>query len=146
MSAKDGEISILKIEPDGTVARIFIPNTLAALQHEVGGLIQYVPGPCLLGPGIVGICNEEGKNYGLPLNRAATELFPLLLANADFLVGPVLVATQEGDLPGDFPVCSLDLQANIVGPGNSVLTNGRRLHVGDGNGTYLEYRKEDHHA
>ena len=46
-----------------------LENSLAAMQHCVGGLVESVyeqggPGQCAL------ICNDEGKLLGLPLNRA----------------------------------------------------------------------------
>ena len=46
-----------------------LENSLAAMQHCVGGLVESVyerggPGQCTL------ICNDEGKLLGLPLNRA----------------------------------------------------------------------------
>ena len=49
-----------------------LENSLAAMQHCVGGLVESVyerggPGQCAL------ICNDEGKLLGLPWNRALTD-------------------------------------------------------------------------
>ena len=47
---------------------IEIENSLEALQEQVGGYIEVLP----LQPGIVIVCNEEGKLKGLEPNRGIT--------------------------------------------------------------------------
>jgi len=66
-----------------------IENSLEALQSYVGGLIEAVS----LTPQIVVVCNEEGKLFQLPFNRA-------LKAEAqvqDYFVGDILCLRQSGD-------------------------------------------------
>ena len=53
-------MKVLLIEPGKPPKPAIIPQTLAAMQKAVGGLIQAV----------ALICNEEAKLEGLPLNRA----------------------------------------------------------------------------
>ena len=60
-------MKVLLIEPGKPPRPAIIPQTLAAMQKAVGGLIQAVypfDDPVAL------ICNEEAKLEGLPLNRA----------------------------------------------------------------------------
>ena len=60
-------MKVLFIEPGKPPRPAIIPQTLAAMQKAVGGLIQAVypfDDPVAL------ICNEEAKLEGLPLNRA----------------------------------------------------------------------------
>lgn len=60
-------MKILVVEPGKTPAEREIDGSLESMQAVVGGMIQAVypfDDPVAL------ICNEEGKNLGLPLNRA----------------------------------------------------------------------------
>lgn len=60
-------MKVLLTEPGKPPKPAIIPQTLAAMQKAVGGLIQAVypfDDPVAL------ICNEEAKLEGLPLNRA----------------------------------------------------------------------------
>jgi len=67
---KEQTITILRIAPGKAPETISIPNTLEALQSEVGGMIEAIyPFPeevCLL-------CHGEAKLIGLPLNRALSD-------------------------------------------------------------------------
>ena len=63
----DIEMNVLLVEPGKAPRAVELENTLEAMQHAVGGLIQAVypfEEPVAL------ICNDEGKLLGLPLNRA----------------------------------------------------------------------------
>ena len=60
-------MTILLVSPNQEPKKITIDDTLAAMQHAVGGSIQAVypfEEPVAL------ICHEEGKLLHLPLNRA----------------------------------------------------------------------------
>ena len=67
---KEQTITILRIAPGKSPEAISIPNTLEALQSEVGGTIEAVyPFP----EEAAVICHGEAKLLGLPLNRALTD-------------------------------------------------------------------------
>ena len=60
-------MTILLVSPNQEPKKITIDDTLAAMQHAVGGHIQAIypfEAPVAL------ICHEEGKLLPLPLNRA----------------------------------------------------------------------------
>lgn len=60
-------ITVLVVEPEKAPYSKAVPDTLSALQQEVGGAIEAIypyEEPVAL------ICNQEGKLEGLPLNRA----------------------------------------------------------------------------
>lgn len=66
-----------------------------------GGYIEIVS----LFPGVVLICDEDGKGKGLPVNYGGTAMLARWLQHGDFLVGTVLLAGSDGrgdlaDLPG----------------------------------------------
>ena len=60
------KIRILIVEPDKEPYKKKIPHTLKDMQKVVGGLIEIVE----LEYNVELICNEEGKIYNLPMNRA----------------------------------------------------------------------------
>ena len=66
-----------------------IENTLKAHQQYVGGLIQVVS----LTPEIIVICNDEGKLWQLPPNRAWVESSGVV----DFFAGSILCVRRSGD-------------------------------------------------
>lgn len=59
---------VVMVEVGRNACEMELEDSLASMQHAVGGLIQavYEPG----GRNAALICNEEGKLLGLPLNRA----------------------------------------------------------------------------
>lgn len=61
------------------------------LQDYVGGMIQFV---CLPDRMILGR-NGEGKMTGLPENRRATRQYGRYLLPGDYLVGDILILSQE---------------------------------------------------
>lgn len=63
------KIKVLMIEPMKPCETREIPNTLEAMQALVGGYIQAV---YPFTDNVALICNEEGKNLGLPYNRPLT--------------------------------------------------------------------------
>lgn len=76
-------------EPFGHMTNI--SNRLENLQNTVGGYIEVVT----IRPGLVIICNEEGKNLGLEKN------FPI---PGDYLVGTIIVLGTEGEEFTDIPI------------------------------------------
>ena len=85
-------MKMLKVKPNQKPICVDIENELETLQREVGGYIEIV---CPFEDNIAIICNEEGKLYGLPINRWLYDNGICL----DFLCGDILVAEEE---EGDF--------------------------------------------
>ena len=75
------KIRILVVEPDKEPYQKRIPHTLAEMQKIVGGLIEFVE----LEYNVDLICNEEGKIYNLPFNRAIPN---------DIIAGTFFIAGQ----------------------------------------------------
>lgn len=66
MEEKDNRITVLFIAAGEKPEVKSIGKELEDMQQLVGGYIEYYP----LDENAAIICNEEGKNMGLPLNRA----------------------------------------------------------------------------
>lgn len=83
-------MKILKKEPSGVYYLKEIPNTLEAMQAEIGGRIETitVDRTCCI------VCDEEGKLKGLPYN--------VRLASED-LVGPIFIVGTKGEEFCDVP-------------------------------------------
>lgn len=64
---KEPQIKVVVVEPMKEAYVEVVENKLEALQKLVGGYIEVVP---FTNEAVVGVCNEEGKINGLPLNRA----------------------------------------------------------------------------
>lgn len=76
-------------EPYGHMTNI--STRLENLQKLVGGYIEAVT----LKPGLVILCNEEGKLRGLPFN---------MTIQGEPLVGDIVVIGTEGEEFGDIPI------------------------------------------
>lgn len=83
-------MKILKKKPGFSYFLKEIPNTLEAMQAEVGGYIEVVPvdRSCAI------ICNEEGRLKGMTYNTK--------LAGIDF-VGPIFLVGMDGPEFCDVP-------------------------------------------
>jgi len=82
------EISILLVEPGKLPRPARVEDTLEAFQKIVGGPIE---AGCYLPQRVMLICNGEGKNMGLPPNRANP-------ANSgDTIFGTFLLCSFEGE-------------------------------------------------
>lgn len=83
-------MTIVKKEPGGEFYVKNIPNTLEAMQTEVGGYIETVrvDSTCCI------VCDEEGKLKGLPYN---------IRLDSEDLVGPIFVVGTKGDEFCDVP-------------------------------------------
>lgn len=68
MIKKSEKIKILVVEPNKEPYEKEIEDTLEEMQKIVGGLIEFVE----LEKGVDLVCNEEGKIYGLEMNRVIT--------------------------------------------------------------------------
>lgn len=79
-------IKVVKIDVGRMPVEKDIPNTLEALQAEVGGLIECV----YLEDGCLAVVNEEGKLNGMEPNRRL---------GTDIICGPFFICgdTAEGD-------------------------------------------------
>ena len=80
------DIQVLKIVPGQAPEAVTMSNTLEAFQAAVGGYIETVG----LDANVVLVCNEEGKNLGLPLNRPLTDNHGLpydMICGTFFLAG-----------------------------------------------------------
>ena len=78
------KIKVLLVKPNEIPEEIEIENTLEAKQKIVGGYIEqaYLPND----DSVVLICNEEGKIYGMPLNR---------YIGHDIIAGPFLIVGDD---------------------------------------------------
>ena len=76
------KIRILVVEPNKEPYKKKIPHTLEDMQRVVGGLIEFVE----LEYNVDLICNEEGKIYNLPMNRAIQN---------DIIAGTFFIAGQH---------------------------------------------------
>ena len=95
-------MKILKKEPRGNFEEKDIPNTLEALQGEVGGYIEaltFAPDACF-------IVNEEGLIKALPFNFSAL---------GHFLFGNVLLVGVSGDEFCDVPESAVKLVTKMLG-------------------------------
>ena len=75
------KIRVLIVEPNKEPYKKRIPHTLKDMQNVVGELIEFVE----LEYNVDLICNEEGKIYNLPLNRAIPN---------DIIAGTFFIAGQ----------------------------------------------------
>ena len=78
------KIRILVVEPNKEPYKKKIPHTLEDMQRVVGGLIEFVE----LEYNVDLICNEEGKIYNLPMNRAIQN---------DIVAGTFFMAGQHNE-------------------------------------------------
>ncbi|MFR5509145.1 MAG: DUF3846 domain-containing protein [Clostridia bacterium] len=76
------KIRILIVEPNKEPYQKRINHTLEDMQKVVGGLIEFVE----LEHNVDLICNEEGKIYNLPMNRAIQN---------DIIAGTFFIAGQH---------------------------------------------------
>ena len=76
------KIRILVVEPNKEPYKKKITHTLEDMQRVVGGLIEFVE----LEYNVDLICNEEGKIYNLPMNRAIQN---------DIVAGTFFIAGQH---------------------------------------------------
>lgn len=76
------KIRILVVEPNKEPYKKKITHTLEDMQRVVGGLIEFVE----LEYNVDLICNEEGKIYNLPMNRAIQN---------DIVTGTFFIAGQH---------------------------------------------------
>lgn len=68
-----------------------IPNTLECLQDLVGGYIETIH----IAPGLLLICNEEGKLHQLPINFSTPH---------DIFCGTVVICGEDGEEFDDVPI------------------------------------------
>ena len=87
-SSYTGMIKVLIKEPGKDWRKGEIENTLEAMQELVGGHIETVT----LRDGLVLVCNEDGRNLGLPYNCTV---------NGFSFVGTIFAAGIDGENFGD---------------------------------------------
>ena len=83
---KENKIKVVKMDVGKAPEVKNIDNTLAALQAEVGGLIECV----YLNDGCIAVVNEEGKLNGMEPNRRL---------GSDIICGPFFICgdSEEGE-------------------------------------------------
>jgi len=92
-------IKVIRIDVDGKISGLQIPDTLEAMQEQVGGYIEMIilsqpnnlNGNCSL----VGYVNEEGKPKNLPFNPLATKLCLDRLFFGDYINGPMIISAMD---------------------------------------------------
>lgn len=114
---------VLVVQPDGHGSTARLPASgdmiqdreqLEAINATVGGHFTTI------GSGRwVALVNEDGGDFGLPLNTQASLLARALgwrFAPGDDLAGPVIFTSREGDELGDCPVTVLEVarQAGVI--------------------------------
>jgi len=82
------EINVLLVEPGKSPRPARVEDTLEAFQEIVGGPIEI---GCYLPQRVMLVCNGEGKNMGLPPNRANPA------DSGDTIAGTFLLCSFEGD-------------------------------------------------
>lgn len=96
-------LNVLVLDVDGSAEVRSVEATVVAVQAIVGGYIEMVQ----LDRKTVMYVNEEGKDFGLPVNTAANRLVAFTnpgLHPADFIVGPVFLVgllNAQGEMDGE---------------------------------------------
>lgn len=117
-----GKIKAIVKRPDEAVGHVtWISNRLEAMQATVGGHIETAE----LLPGVVMICNEEGKLLGLPKN---------FQMRGDVIVGTVIICGVDGEEFGDIPIPLDQWRRRLMVWGNK---------IGDEKGEELEDGEKD---
>lgn len=96
---------VIKLLQQGGSENIDIPNTLEALQKEVGGYIETLT----LAPGVVMIVDEEGRLKDKPCNGKASDICGMSI------VGDALIVGHKGDEFCDIPQPIVTMLANLFG-------------------------------
>lgn len=86
-------MKVLRVEPRKNPKTIDIENTLEAFQEQVGGYIEVVH----LTPGIVIVCNEEGKILNLTENRTIITFYDGAPADWDVICGDFIICGVDGE-------------------------------------------------
>lgn len=91
---KNKKIRVLRKKPGKCPEFVEIENTLAALQHEVGGYIETVT----IVSNLVIVCNKEGKIHRLPYNWTFC---------GETFVGTILLVGVRGDTFKSVPLADM---------------------------------------
>jgi hypothetical protein len=83
------QLTVITKEPGKAPEVQRIDNTLDVLKHLVGGWLESLPFP----GGLVMLCNEEGKLFGLSPNITMPQY-------QDIILGPIVIT--KSDRKGDF--------------------------------------------
>lgn len=86
-------MKVLRVEPKKAPKTIDIENTLEAFQEQVGGYIEVVH----IMPGIVIVCNEEGKILNFPENRTIISIYDDAPADWDIICGDFIICGVDGE-------------------------------------------------
>ena len=87
---------VIKLLQQGGSENIDIPNTLEALQKEVGGYIETLT----LAPGVVMIVDEEGRLKDKPCNGKASDICGMSIVGDEFCDIPQPIVTMLANLFG----------------------------------------------
>jgi len=91
MNDKESKINVLLIKPMQEPQTVTISADLKTMQNLVGGLIEEI---MPFKEEIAIICNEEGKNDGLALNRALKDNKGNLV---DIIAGDFFICSAKGE-------------------------------------------------
>ena len=106
------EIDILVVEPGKAPRPARVEDTLETFQKIVNGPIE---AGCYLPQRVMLICNSEGKNQGLPPNRANPRA-------RDYIAGTFLLCGFEGEHFASLtPAQQLEFQAYFAKPGEFMM-------------------------
>ena len=106
------EIDVLVIEPGKAPRLAKVKDTLETFQKIVDGPIE---AGCYLPQRVMLICNGEGKNRGLPLNRANPR-------GRDYIAGTFLLCGFEGEhFISLTPAQQTEFQTHFAEPGEFML-------------------------
>ena len=109
----NGKIDVVLVEPGKPAVMAEIGSDLDSLQRAVGGSIEaayFYDDPIAI------VCNEDGKNIGLPMNRAVKDENGEIM---DIIVGKFFICGLGEDVGADFslivpPASSLTFSSPCV--------------------------------
>jgi hypothetical protein len=84
---------IIPADPTESIKRVEFAEdkALPAMHEAVGGFIEALATPEMLGPEAAAYIHDEGKIIGLPSNHRATILFGEVLRPGDYIAGNMIV-------------------------------------------------------
>ena len=94
----DGKIDVVLVEPGKPAVMAEIGSDLNSLQRAVGGSIEaayFYDDPIAI------VCNEDGKNIGLPMNRAVKDENGEIIGYRFIHFGKMMDMIKKGIAPAE---------------------------------------------